>query len=252
MKNLYAELFKEFSEDNELASMAHFVAIKGRRYEKSDVRLMIIGRAPNGWSQFPDYSDKNRFGEIAEKQFLATDRMTHSNGDLSQDNGWLDNRNGKLYSSHCPTYCVSNKAFWSYSKMIFESLTGTQDKSEIWTEHIAWSNLYKLSPVNGGNPSKGTKQRQMDICIEILKKELDTLKPTHILFITGYEWFTPFEKIFVKVTECKDKKINRGNNINSVFVEGTASYGSAKVVIACRPEYRKKNDYVQEVINFLK
>ena len=85
MKELYGKIFREFSENNELAAMAHFVAIKGKCYEENDIRLMIIGRAPNGWLQFSDYSNETSFGTIAESQFWATDRMTHANGDIIQD-----------------------------------------------------------------------------------------------------------------------------------------------------------------------
>lgn len=251
MKELYGKIFREFSENDELAAMAHFVAIKGKCYEENDIRLMIIGRAPNGWLQFSDYSNETSFGTIAESQFWATDRMTHANGDIIQDDGWLDNRNGALYSFHCPSYCVSNKAFWSYSKRILDFLMPIQNEQEIWPEQIAWSNLYKVSPVDIGNPAEDVMQRQQKTCIEILKKELDILKPTHILLITGYEWFEPFAEVFDNVQSRGERNINVGKNKNKVYVEGTATYGKAKVVIACRPEMRDQTGYVQEVVKYL-
>lgn len=251
MKQLYEKIFQEFSANDELATMAHFVAIKGRCYEKNDVRLMIIGRAPNGWLQFSDYSNETSFGTIAESQFRATDRMTHVNGDIIQENGWLDNRNGALYSFHCPSYCVSNKAFWSYSKRILDSLIPVQDEQEIWPEQIAWSNLYKVSPVEIGNPAEDAMRRQQSICAEILKKELDALKPTHILLITGYDWFEPFAEVFDNVQARGERNVNAGKNKNRVYVEGTANYGNAKVVVACRPEMRDQVGYVEEVVKYL-
>lgn len=252
MKDSYAKIYSEFSKNNELTTMAHFVAIRGRNYEENhDRRLMIVGRAPNGWLQFTDYSNETEFGKIAEDQFCAQDRMTHSNGDLIQENGWLDNKNGSLYSFHCPNYCVSNKAFWSYSKRIFDLLIPDREGEDIWPEQIVWSNLYKVSPVNSGNPTYEIMKRQKDICIDILKKELDFFAPTHILLITGYDWFEPFATVFNNVESRGEKNINRGAHKNKVYVEGTATYGNAKVVIACRPEFRDQDGYVKEVFEYL-
>ena len=120
-----------------------------------------------------------------------------------------------------------------------------------WMENIAWSNLCKLSPKKGGNPGKKLQEAQRDICREILQCEIDTYKPTHILFVTGYKyWFEHFADIFENVNNYSERNVSRGSDKNYVFVEATATYyNGVKVVVSCRPERRPKEQFVDAVVS---
>ena len=120
--------------------------------------------------------------------------------------------------------------------LISEELS--QCQSERWFESIAWSNLYKISP-SMGNPSEKSKSRQKDICLSILKKEIETIKPKHILFETGFDW------VF--------DDIRKGRSLyNKDYVEWAGTYMGIKCVISCRPECRKKNRFVEDVVTAFK
>lgn len=135
---------------------------------------------------------------------------------------------------------------WSYAKAIWEQLPGTSEASPRWMENIAWSNLYKVSPRVEGNPPRKYIDAQKEVCKEILCREMEILKPTHILFMTGYkDWFVDFAECFEVV------KNQTGKNKNEIYVEATAKFHGAKVVVACRPEYRKKDSYVKSVTKML-
>lgn len=120
-------------------------------------------------------------------------------------------------------------------------------EEEIWQKNIAWSNLYKVSPKDCDNPSWEDRRLQQEVCKEIMKKELSIYQPTHILIISGYAWFEPFAELFSDVVDTGKRNVSKGKNKNTVYVEGTAKYGNARVVIACRPEWRDKEGYVAAV-----
>ena len=58
-------------------------------------------------------------------------------------------------------------------------------KSTEWTDHVAWTYLYKLAPVKG-KPDSVIYGKQKALCEEIIKEEIRTLKPTIVLFLTGW------------------------------------------------------------------
>lgn len=250
MKEKYIELYKSCQSLPEYERKAQFVAMKGKYYDDSTIKFLVIGRAPYDWKMENTHSAE-AFGEEAENKFYQTDRWN-----------WVKKIGESLYNSD-GTYCLSNKAFWSYAKCIWERIVKENEESKsytrcpIWLENIAWSNLYKIAPdprdpiSNGnGNPSPKSQKVQGEICCNILKEEIQVLKPTHILLITGVDWAEKFISCFDhKEIKSKGKNINRGKNKNEIYVEGTARIGDAKVVIMCRPEYRNQQKYVASAIH---
>ena len=102
------------------------------------------------------------------------------------------------------------------------------------------------------NPDNRLCRAQIEICRDILEKEINTYKPTHILFITGYDWwFCDKKKVYGVQELFEDCKA-----VNNPFALGTARFRKdgldIPVVIASRPERRKESDYVDAVVNALK
>ena len=237
MKELYKKLFEACKDEADFKKSAHFVSVKGKNYENNDVRFMSIGRAPNGWRSLPTDSAES-FGQNAQQCFEST-----------QGFSWIKSFYGVLYNES-KDYCVSGAPYWSYSRAIWEGLFDGDTSELVWQENIVWSNLYKISP-NDGDPNPGEESRmlQLETCKSILKKELDEYKPTHILIFTGFDvWFDSFKDVFQNVVDLGVRNISKGPSKNDVFVEGTATYGDAKVVVACRPEYRNAEQYVEQVL----
>ena len=254
--SIYAELYEDFK--NQLAKekdsfpqdsqeLVPFVSVKGRRYSSEQpVRLMLIGRAVNGWEPLPSPNATDFVNAV-----IAT----------SQSDGfanWLDSdERGELFSRHTaetePRYYLNKSPFWRTAKAIWHGLNDCPDNKR-WIDSIVWSNLYKLAPRNGGNPSNALCSKQAESCRKILKGEIETYLPTHILMITGWEWFNhssdsyDFSRLFNEVT-----LIGRNRRENDVFVEGTALFSlpnsiSIPAVVACRPEGRPEKKYVEQVV----
>lgn len=244
MTELYEQLFNDFRTDPEFERYAHFVSMCGEQYNKGTRRFMLIGRATNGWGTLTAESAA-AFGKAAQSEFDDHERWN-----------WIEAIDGTLYSTHdqdqsnlSKRYCIDKKPYWDYSKAIWSQLPGVVQDDEIWMKSIAWSNLYKVSPKDSGNPSTKMQELQLATCREILKREMKIYKPSHILAITGFDWFAPFASLFENVQDTGKRNILRGANKNSDYVEGTATYGDAKVVITCRPEWRDKEAFVSAALS---
>ncbi|MBQ8508556.1 MAG: hypothetical protein IJ493_01475 [Clostridia bacterium] len=233
MKNAYEQLYIDCLSQDTFLTSAHFAAMKGQYYDVAGLRFLLIGRAANGWGRL-DTASAKAFGEDAVRQF----------GDYGRWD-WIESVNGVLYNAHdrdksvkSKRYCIDRKPFWSYAKAVWQSFGQAPYTGDVWMKNIAWSNLYKVSPLNGGNPAPRMLKAQQAACIEIVKQELALLHPTHILIMTGFDWFAPFSPLFDHVRRLDEPR--------PACVEGTASYGGAKVVITCRPEYRDKKRFLAD------
>ena len=235
--DLYLRLYDNCHDQPWYGSCASFVALKGKSFDTCNIRLMLIGRATNGWGTKAS-SFGSAFAQTAEDQFTSTGRFDE----------WIDFRDSVMYSRNDSDYCIDRTPFWAYAQEVWRTLGGVQGQDEpIWMNQIVWSNLYKLAPKSSGNPTDDMIEKQHDICVDILKYELSTLKPTHILMMTGYNWFSPFSGIFSDSHKLGVNRM-RGKNRNQIFVEGTADFHGIPAVITCRPEYRNKTLFVQQVV----
>lgn len=236
MKELYEDLYKACPDLSNFEHYAHFVGMKGRNYANNPVRFLLVGRAVNGWESLPVYNCE-KYAEAAEASFDDVGRWS-----------WVEDVNGVLYSKDGgktekrKRYCVSRSPFWVYSREIFKNISPSSYMGGVWMENISWSNLYKVAPNEGGNPSAALKKLQKNACRRILDKEIELLKPTHILFMTGVTgWYEGFEDMFPTVRRI-DKK----------YVKAEGTYENAKICVSIRPEYKPKEAFVNEVTDSLK
>lgn len=245
MKNLYSKLFEYYKEFEgkrgvtALEDAAVFVPIRGRLYggdilsgTEEKIRLMIVGRAPNGWKKEVTVDSAEDFGKSAKKTFYDINRF-----------GWVKD-------AEVSGYLLSRSAFWRVSKQIWERLTGRIDPN--WIDYIAWSNLYKISN-NEGNPSTTMCRAQFECCKELLEKEILLYEPTHIVFVTDYPvWFADINSKG-KVCSFDDKDVFDLNYNSNGIVEayGTLKADSkTKVVVTKRPESLNNTAFVDEVMKY--
>ena len=146
MDKLYKKLYEEYIEKagkTPIDKAAIFVPMRGKQYHPSNkIRLMIVGRAPNGWNSKIDYSTGEVFGNSAKELYEDRKRFT-----------WIKEAEC-LYH-----YFLSGSAFWRVTKKIWTTLSKIDD--EEWYEYIAWTNLYKISNQEG-NPSGNMYYAQID------------------------------------------------------------------------------------------
>ena len=247
IKSLYEKLYEECSVADFFSKSAHFVSMQGEYYGNSDKKFMLIGRATNGWEPL-NMQSKELFGDEAEALFFDCSRWN-----------WIESINGTLYSTHdreqtnlSKRYCIDKKPYWAYTKEIWSQIDGSFVNDDIWQKNIVWSNLYKVAPAAQDNPDWIARKTQYNTCLQILKEELEYYKPTHILIITGYDWFESFSCLFENVIDTGKRNVLRGENKNEDYVEATAEYKGAKVVVACRPEWREREKYVSQIVEAFK
>ncbi len=250
--NSYASFFNIFTEqlvsDHE-KQLVPFVAAKGRNYSAQSVRLLLIGRAVNGWTSFKTEKkdDAQTFGDKAVQEYRK---------DIFED--WLKIENGVLYSTHTEPdvsprkrYTLKRSAFWRTARSVWAKLSGLEAEGR-WVDNIAWSNLYKVSPKASGNPSNRLCTQQAELCLKLLAAEITEFSPTHILLVTGWDgWFCcpgkayDFSPLFADVHKADERY---------EIVEGTASFklpDGTKIpaVISCRPEGKSEKLFTEKVVD---
>ena len=237
--NAYKHLYRDCCSDRDFMNCAPFVAKKGKYYSSNSRRLLLIGRATNGWGSAETVKSEASFIDEVIKQTNESDGFA-----------WIENQNGILRIPGNTGYSLSRSSFWNYARNIWMLLPGDVQNSPVWMDNIAWTNLYKLAPVAKGNPSRVMIEKQVSACVDILWEEIKLLNPTHILVMSGYDWFRPFEGIFQNVIESEEKNHLSGRRKNQVYVEGTGVY-NIPVVVTCRPELRSKEKFVEQAVHYL-
>ena len=98
--------------------------------------------------------------------------------------------------------------------MVCEGLQSSGARIDDWYEDIVWANLYTVAPAGGGNPNGSLCAAQRVICGKLLKKQIEILNPTHIVFVTDWNWFTKFNQptkystpLFPDIEQEKDNPI---------------------------------------------
>lgn len=252
MKDLYSKLFSDCNtvyrynkESIGLDSLSHFVSMKGPEYDNQPVRLFVIGRAVNGWLQLP-CSSADVFSKNANRLFNSTGFTWVVDDESGLHNTPEDNES---------IYYLSGSPFWRVSHRIWQGLS--EFDCIRWVDNIAWSNLYKIAPAKTGNPTTTMCKKQFTACRAILRHEIESYKPTHILFITGWRgWFSDetcdFSTLF---THCQ----HIGNNSDDpqIYVEGISEYvfpsgRTIPAIVTCRPEFRNEDNFVDQALAYLR
>lgn len=192
----------------------------GNLYGNNQFKLMVVGRAVNGWKN--DLQSSYTVEQIVEHVFniqfnfnCIVDYSRTSDGE----------------------YNFRRSAFWQLIKRVLELYGESEpdkwyDDEKNWQEKIVWSNLYRVSPVAGGNPDEKLQKETYEISAEILAREVELYRPTHILFITGEDWFYyPKWKGYFN-----DKLDFKGTFLDDKFICGIGRIGDVKAIVCKRPE----------------
>ena len=216
-------------EDKE--SLTCIPAFVGEKYGSGNVKLMLVGRAVNGWDL--DWAVKAR--DIA-KQSLSIKFDMGSIDDCPLQNEGTDDE-----------YNFNRCSFIKLGKDIATKL-GLQAKDS--AANLLWSNLYKVAPSLSGNPNGQVQKIQRQTAIKILMKEIDTYSPTHILFVTDIDWLqytwrnNKNELNFAKALGIQeDLSINGGN-----YVKAFGRFENIPYVVCVRPETRKIEDMSKDIV----
>lgn len=158
------------------APIVGFMARAGHEYSG---QLMWVGRAVNG-APNAGYSpielatgSSSRFAEDAL-------HVAHRGNPCPMR--WVTDMEGH------PKYNTRRSAFWQAARAVLQGLHPDQFDPRTWPSRLVWSNLYKASPERGWNPSSRMASVQRDKCRELLVHEVETFRPSRIVFATGLDW----------------------------------------------------------------
>lgn len=143
-------------------------------------------------------------------------------------------------------YSTSRSAFW---RVIRETVLGlgictTEAQIAHWPSRVAWSNLYKAAPPNGGNPSGRMLTLQHASAVRLLRCEIDHLAPRRVLFLTGMDWAESF---------LRDGGFAEKAGVSQTLVEATGHLplpkATAQVVVARHPQGKNEAVWVREALD---
>ena len=255
MAKLYEELYDLLPQNIEKTELSKFFPIKGSDYKNSSPKIMIVGRCPNGWGGFEK-------GETAI-QFLssAADNIVYNEGFTWIDKD--DHISTYVEDGETKKYNINRSAFWrvikgivyktkpwlneykkancALTKELIEHLDNIHTR---WFENIVWTNMYPISPLRSGNTSEKLKRILKDVCADLLLEQIRFYKPTHIIFITDWDyWFSDFAEKFPNV-----KKISEDKNDDIVCV---GEIDEIKTIVTRRPEIRNNEKMIKEIFEKL-
>lgn len=214
-------------------------ALKGKKYNNE---LMIIGRAVNGWQvtgwdEGISIRDLQKYhAEFTKSAFLESeDERKCPLAWISEQWGYNDGE----------TYNTKKSSFWRVTHSLVEYLNIANSDIDNWASYILWSNLCKVAPLNGGNPSDTLYYAQESACIELLKIELVMYQPKLIVFITDIDWASPFVKAISNDYETVK------NSTVKVIGKSQSKLGASRFIVATRPEGKNEYNWVSEVLKNL-
>ncbi len=137
-------------------------------------------------------------------------------------------------------YNTNKSAFWRLTKKLADELIENCDHV---INEIVWSNLYKISKAEAGNPSGRLMDIQFELCRDILKYEFELFKPNYIIFLTGWNWANRF----------LSDVINIYNNTNEgEYVEFVGKINASLIIVAQHPQGKPEHPHFEEIINQIK
>ena len=190
--------------------------------------LVIYGQATNGWnSKFSPREVRTKLNEII-KHSISESQEEGSKCSLEWINEHWTNKEYNLFRSF----------FWNVTYKLVKSFYNRTDAN--WNNIIAWSNLMKIAPVNGGNPNQEEINAQIEYASKLFKKEIDDLAPKNVLIMTNFKkWAEP-----VLTGAGIQYKI-----INGHFVEAIGNYNDSRIIVTKRGFLRMTHNVIIEEIS---
>ncbi len=133
-------------------------------------------------------------------------------------------------------YNTRKSAFWRVIRATTGRLGVADVGAPTWPSFVAWSNLYKVSPSAGGNPSSALANAQLPQCIEILRAEIHAWAPRRVLFLTGRRWARPFLDGLGFVSDSDPL-------VNPVEASGTV-FNGARIIVGPHPQAKPEGPFV--------
>lgn len=236
MRNLYKELLSrqwygkaawEGIRDKELTSAPCFA---GEYYGNEKTKIMIVGRAVNGWEV--DFEDCTSHDAVVTSVLDQRNRMD----DFASE--YIVGEDGKKYY-------YAKSPFLRMMRQLVGAFTGTEEN---WQRRLVWSNLFKVAPRNGGNPSWKMIRDDIPLYWELLRREILQNKPNAVVFVTDMNFFDPYPGSSKYASFRTLMNEVPGSKSEYICAAGSfADDNSIKVIVCKRPERRPVAEIVKAI-----
>lgn len=139
-------------------------------------------------------------------------------------------------------------AYWNYSRIISEQLYG-----EAGYENVAFTNIIKC---NGSDTIDTTNDNMKDYCVKklnVLRKEIQIIKPTHIVFYTSYYYDQWIPFVFDELRAEVSTSVTIGKKqMPWAEYDGKIDSQEIHVLRVGHPERMKKADFVTSICDWVK
>ena len=226
LKQKIFPIYKSLLSENEFKDICTFTIQWGKEFPNVDNEgILFVGKAVNGWITNNQNVDNLFDTNNNERIFNRQDQIE-----------WVNSLSGNTKG-----YNTKKSAFWRVIKKI-----ASDSYSDNWHKKIAWSNMYKIAPWTGGNPGAKMQKQQRKYCIDILKNEIETLKPEYVIMLTsGWEWF------YIKELK-KDNELNKIATVKWLKYESTMyTKDNVKYIVSYHPQGKKEEEHSKAIIELM-
>lgn len=219
--------------------------------EKRACDFIIYGQSIKGWKpQITENGDLNiltcrakKFSNENFKNHTPLDWVNIHWSASSYKKHILTSEQKKFYPEMPYTTCRS--FFWNVTyKLISEYYNNDYNSCE-WSQKLVWSNLYKIGPCERTNPNITERKWQEEVSKELVKLELDELKPKFCIVLTNDTWWEPFRE------KIGTSKVYFRKNPNGI-IQSVEKYNGTLIIVTNRPFRGKSDLHVREILKFLK
>jgi hypothetical protein len=241
----------------------NFIYAAGNAYDKYSVFYPTFGNLKQFKYDFIFYGQSIKGWEPNLKEFESQTKEEFINACIAYSNDYDEKRNhspldwvnvywsNEAYKETCGNgekevfyppmkYRTHRSYFWNVVYKLVNKYYGSDENSWGWTRKIVWSNLYKVAPTAGENPSDTDCNWQWPGSLELVKMEIEQIKPKYCIFLTNLSWMEGFDDLM-------KNKINASNNL----IQYVGLYNNTTVIVTKRPFLGNSSFLVSEILNLI-
>lgn len=219
----------ELIRDGEYSSAPPF---KGMLYDESNLKIMYVGHALNGWEKF----SPNTCGTLAntvDTIFSQSDEEMLNTFVYKDGVSYEKNGKKRVYRHINSNFLRMIKTVLEYQGLSNGPITEDnwyQDDKK-WNQRFVWTNLYSIAPTEGGYPSDPFIKNLMEQLVDSLKIQIEIYEPDIIIMCPLSGYVDPWKRLpsFGKalgIVECCENDV----------IKGKGTYKNSKIIVVKRPD----------------
>lgn len=135
-------------------------------------------------------------------------------------------------------YRTSRSQFW---QLAFRLARHHGYNEQDWPSTLAWTNLMRISPASRGNPPDWSYFAQLEPAARLLDYELRTLQPAVAVFLTGPDWYAPFQA---------NTDLFHLEEVGLEYVHYAGQHGRTRLIVADHPQTRSPERMMGQIARF--